>query len=311
MHTAQLKFSLFSAFLYRPFYTLMMVMLIVLCAGANTWRWHRLNSAQGIHLPLFHSAIATYLGIGLNSLLPGSVGGDVIRCYYVMKRFPARKSGAILSTLIDRVCGLMGIIVIASVIIVYGYPIFLGRPALSSIIGVCFSLLITTAAIVLASSCLPKQLGISQWLSKKCGHGHWSGPILSVLEAVRTYRKSKLVLLEALGASVVTQLLLLAVILLISRAMGLPDVPAYVYMMALAVGQIANLLPLTPGGIGIGELAFANVVFAFGHGSVMSAYATVFLAFRLLMTAVYLPGVIWGIFSFHVLGTASVHPEEA
>jgi uncharacterized membrane protein YbhN (UPF0104 family) len=71
-------------------------------------------------------------------------------------------------------------------------------------------------------------------------------------------------------------------------------------MLALVIGQVANLVPLTPGGVGIGEAAFANVLLIINPG-LTAAYATVFFALRLISTAAYLPGVFIGVFGFHLL----------
>lgn len=299
-HNSQLKFELFNSIFYQPLYAVAIVVLIFFTVLTNAWRWHRLNAAQGITLPFSSTVIATYVGIAFNNVLPGSVGGDFVRCYYVMKRFPDKKSGAVLSTFLDRVCGLMGIIVIISTIAIYRYDIFKHNLSLSYLIRICFGLTMMGIIIFSILMLLPKRISISQWLRERFAHYRWFKPVLSILEAVSVYRKSKRILLESLVASIVTQLLILATIMVINQMMGLPDISAYIYMIALAIAQIANLIPLTPGGIGIGEAAFANVILLFSPG-IIGAYATVFFAFRLFITVTYLPGVIWGIFGFKLL----------
>lgn len=299
-HHSQLNFELFTSVFSKPWYALAIIGILSVSVISNSLRWHRLNSVQGINLPFSRSVIATYISIAFNNVLPGSVGGDVVRCYYVMKHFPEQKSGAILSTFLDRVSGLLGIIVITSVIALYRFDIFIANRSLFYIISFCFGITLTAIMLFCLSLLLPRRISISHILKQKFGHHRLFQPIASLLEAVSIYRNAKLVILESLMFSIITQLILLAVISLIINMMGLPDIPAYTDMMALAIGQIANLIPLTPGGIGMGEAAFSNVILIF-NPDVIGAYATVFFAFRLFITLIYLPGIVWGIFGFNLL----------
>lgn len=302
-HQSQLKLELFTSVFVKPWHALAIIGLFYLSVLANSWRWYRLNSVQEINLSFYHSILPTYVGIAFNNILPGSVGGDFIRCFYVMKKFPGKKSGAILSIMLDRVCGLMGIIVIACIVALFSLDTFRHNHNLYYLYIVCASICVTGLVIFFLSMLLPEKIGLSHWLKERISHWRWFQPVISILEAVRVYRKSKLIMLECLIVSVVNQLILLAVILLINSMMGLPDISPFDYMIALAIGQIANLIPLTPGGVGIGEAAFANIVLMLNPG-VTGAYATVFFAFRLLITVAYLPGIVAGIF-----GLKSKHSE--
>lgn len=276
-HYSQLKFTLLTAVFSKPLYAVAVVVLILLSMLANAFRWHRLNAAQNITLHFSSSLKATYVGIAFNTILPGNVGGDFVRCFQVMKHFPNLKSRAIMASILDRVCGLMGIAIITSVITLFYYDRFLNNPSLAYIGKFCFALILL--AVIGYSFVMLLQKKLSR---------------LSLWQAIDAYRKSKLIVLEALTAAVVTQLLLLLVIILINDMMGLPKISAYIYMSALAIAQIANLIPLTPGGVGIGEAAFANVILLLQPHAI-GAYATVFLAFRLFLNITYLPGAIIGI----------------
>jgi uncharacterized protein (TIRG00374 family) len=265
--------------------------------------------AQGIKLSFAQSIALTYAGVAFNNILPGSIGGDFVRCYYVFKTFPGLKSGAVLSTLFDRICGLLGIIVMVCVVALYRlnilsynnhlYPLllaFLGTGMVGMLVF-CFAIL------------LPERRGLNHWLERKFGHHRWSRSAAPMLEAVRIYRHSKWVILECLAVSIISQLLLLAAILLINTMMGLPTISPFDYMFAFAVAQIISLVPLAPGGIGIGEAAFANIVLILNPGTI-GAYATVFFAFRLLMAMACLPGVIVGIFGFNLLSKEKMLSAE-
>lgn len=296
IHQSQLQFELFSSLLIKPWHVLAIFGLFYLSALVNTWRWYRLNSAQSINLSFLQSIFPTYIGIAFNNVLPGSVGGDFIRCFYVVKKFPEQKSGAILSVMLDRICGLMGIIIIACIVSLLSLETFRQNQSLYYTYIACSGICIAGLIAFCLSVIMPENLGVIDWLKK---HGKLHA-LISVFEAIHVYRKSKMIVIECLMVSVVNQLILLAIILVINQMMGLTAISPSDYIIALAVGQIANLIPLTPGGVGIGEAAFANIILLLNPG-VTGAYATVFFAYRLLMTVAYLPGVVGGIFGLKLL----------
>lgn len=301
MHNSQLKLGLCSAIFECPVSTLIIVLLCYVMVIFHTWRWFRLNLVQGINLSFFRTLLPTYLGIAFNTVLPGSVGGDFVRLYYVLKNFPQQKSKAVLAIMVDRITGLMGIFVIACILAPFYLDAVRHDTALFYLLIVCATVCIVSAVLFISVLVLlSEKVGFATWLTVKFHHKQWSHLLVSILEAIHVYRKSKLVILESLVVSIMTQLLLLIVVVIISKMMGLPMLSLFDYMLALVIGQVANLVPLTPGGVGIGEAAFANIILIL-HPGMTAAYATVFFALRLISTAAYLPGVVVGIFGFHLL----------
>ncbi|MBV9739970.1 MAG: flippase-like domain-containing protein, partial [Hyphomicrobiales bacterium] len=67
------------------------------------------------------------------------------------------------------------------------------------------------------------------------------------------------------------------------------------YALAGAVSMLANVLPLTPGGIGVGELAFAYICRLLS-GDGVSPFATILLVFRALTALVSLYGAVVFVF---------------
>jgi uncharacterized membrane protein YbhN (UPF0104 family) len=109
------------------------------------------------------------------------------------------------------------------------------------------------------------------------------------------YKNSKIVLLESIVVSVLCQITLLIAIILVNHVMGLPRVSVFDFMLAIIISQVVSHLPITPGGIGVGEASFANTLILL-HPQSATAYATVYLAVRIISGVAYLPGVIAGMF---------------
>lgn len=295
---SQLQLGLFLTFFQHPWLTLAIFCLCYLVVVLHAWRWYRLNSAQNIPLSFSRTILPAYIAIAFNNILPGSVGGDFFRLYFVFKKFPAQKSNTLLSIFVDRVIGLLGILVIACVVAPFYMHAFRSNTPMLYLISISITACVACGFIfILVMSLLADEtiVKIQNRLSKM----KYSGHVLSFLEAIYIYRNAKMVIFESLLVSIATQMILLIVVFITSYTMGLQALPLGVYMLALVIGQIANLVPLTPGGLGVGEAAFANVILMLHPGA--AGYATVFFAWRLLSTVAYIPGVFIGVFGFSLL----------
>lgn len=294
---SQLNLSLFKSSFDKPFLTLAVIAMFYVMIVIGAWRWYLLNKAQHIDLPWQQTIAPTYFGVAFNNVLPGNVGGDFLRIVYLAKRFPAQKSSVVLSVMTDRVTGLFGIIISVCIGALWEIKTFEHDPTLHAILISCVIISICGLGALFVSLLLPPTLGAERWLRERYQHKGWFAPVLSFLEAMHRYRHSKLVILKCLFLSVGIQVFMVITTLMISSMMNLPIVSPADLAIALAVAQIANLVPLTPGGLGIGEMAFAKILMLLNPG-ITAAYATIFLGFRFFGIISYLPGVVIYIMNF-------------
>jgi len=83
-------------------------------------RWWLLLASQSIFIDFWAAVRLYFLGWFYNNFMPGSVGGDLLRAWYVTKHTD-KKFEAVLSVFVDRVIGLLSTLVIA----VFFYSLFL------------------------------------------------------------------------------------------------------------------------------------------------------------------------------------------
>jgi len=83
-------------------------------------RWWILLRSQSVFIPFLSAVRLHFLGLFYNNCMPGSVGGDLIRAWYVTRHTDKRFEAA-LSVFVDRVIGLLSTLVIA----VFFYTLFL------------------------------------------------------------------------------------------------------------------------------------------------------------------------------------------
>jgi hypothetical protein len=78
-----------------------------------TARWQILLRIQGINISWPRAAAIVMIGLFFNQFLPGGVGGDAMRLYFIFKQAPVKKIGATLSVAMDRLFGWASILFLA------------------------------------------------------------------------------------------------------------------------------------------------------------------------------------------------------
>jgi uncharacterized membrane protein YbhN (UPF0104 family) len=281
---SQLNFHLLFSIILHPVYCLSVISIFYVMVFFGAWRWHQLNVAQQIKLSFSTTSMLTYFCVAFNNVLPGSVGGDVVRLVHAIKKFPAQKSNIILSALFDRITGLMGILATICIAGIWQWDSIHQNAQVLHLwwicLGISFSGILCFAIMIL--------MPLSRINFK---------PIQSIVNAIQLYQNEKLTILKCLLISIIIQALMTSAVMLISKMMNIPAISPLHYAIAMGAAQIANLLPITPGGLGIGEMVFANILFLL-NPTLSAPLATVFLAFRFFCTLSYLPGVFIYIANF-------------
>ena len=75
-----------------------------------TVRWQILLRIQGIRLRWLQAGGIVMIGLFFNQFLPGGIGGDAMRLYFVFKLAPRQKIGGTLSIAMDRLLGLLTVL---------------------------------------------------------------------------------------------------------------------------------------------------------------------------------------------------------
>ena len=88
------------------------------------FRWWLLLRAQAIHIAAGATVRLHFLGLFYNNVMPGAVGGDLLKAWYVTKHTDKRLAGA-LSVFVDRFIGSVGLVFMA----VFTYLLFMPSPA--------------------------------------------------------------------------------------------------------------------------------------------------------------------------------------
>jgi uncharacterized protein (TIRG00374 family) len=263
------------------------ILLFFATIPLSSLRWWLLLRTQSIHLPLLRVFQITAIGQFFNIFMPGGVGGDAMRFYYLFGHAPGKRPAAAMSLLADRLLGMGALLTLASLIIVIDSDLIAASVVLLSFaqgVIALFAIAVACAALVLIT---PKGV-VHRMVDPLLRWGPIGEAVHGCFEAVSVYRRSYAVAGAGIALSLTIQLISIAGCITTAAIFAFPGLTWRDYAFATPLALLANQLPLTPGGIGVGEGVFAIICQTIaGPGP---PYATVFLAVRLLSAIAALYG---------------------
>jgi uncharacterized protein (TIRG00374 family) len=243
-------------------------------------RWYVLLKGLGVQLSfmtILYIWCAGYLG---NFFLPGSAGGDAVRLAYLAVRAKGQRSLSMLTVIVDRYLSLIGLFTVALIFVPLRWNLILAIPALQLLTLSALGLFI--GGVVVLAAALFLSLSISNYLYKRKWQdkGIAKRIFLKLWEALLAYRNKPLPLLYCWVITIGCQIMLVGSIALIGTAMGNDTLQLEEYAFISSFATLANVLPLTPGGLGIGEAAFAQIAKLVSQPNAVGGYASILLGFR-------------------------------
>lgn len=91
-----------------------LVPLVFINLAAQALRWYCLLRSQGLETRLLNVLGLAWIGNFWATVSPGGLGGEVARGYLIWRGEPRRKSAAVVSVVADRVLGLVGFLVLSA-----------------------------------------------------------------------------------------------------------------------------------------------------------------------------------------------------
>lgn len=276
----------------RPIFITGIICLLVLAFPLCALRWYFLLRIQGIYLRYIRVFKVYYLSTFLGLFLPGAVGGDAIRITLGSTLLPKQKVVLALSVFIDRLIGaisLFSLTIIALIIFLVQNRSRYGVDVLFISVGiVLIALLISFLSVRIFSTKLRYISRTRDWQK-----GNFVQRLIAnITESIILYRNCPRQLALCLSLSLVVHVSRLLVIYILAISMGMGGVNVVTYVLAGSMSLLANFIPITPGGIGIGEAAFAQIIGTLAMVNRQGAYGTVILAIRALDAVLLFPAIM-------------------
>jgi uncharacterized membrane protein YbhN (UPF0104 family) len=249
-------------------------------------RWQLLSRPLGFGQSLRQFTGYYYVGMFFNLFLPTSVGGDVVRAWY-LDGGSGRRLAAFLSAFVDRFSGLLVLIALACV------------------------------ALPFCPARVPSQVAWSVWGSGGCALlgllllpalTRWTGRFSRVRrlsEAARVYLHHPGILLVSTGLSLLIQLANVLVVWLVGAGMNVP-VPLTYYCIAVPMVTLLTLIPVSLNGMGVREWGMVLFLAPLGVGK-GTALSLSFLWFLVFSGAGLCGG---GVYLFGYFPRPQVQPDH-
>lgn len=269
-------------------------------------RWWLLLRTQGIFISYWAAVRLYLLGWFYNNVMPSSVGGDLVRLWYVTKHTD-KKFEAALSVLVDRVIGLVSTLFIAA----FFYVVFLrsegkkidfvaSNGLLASLwrykrwllwIGLAVAAMVAALLLVGKSRAMLKTL----WSHF---YAHAATALKKLGNACVLYSRKPAALLAAFGLTVVLQIMAITGFWFLGVNLGIEASIKYYYVFFTLVWVI-GAIPVSIGGAVVIEVVLAGLFVKFA-GVDETAAAALALCQRFVWVLASLPGAVIHLVGAHL-----------
>lgn len=292
----------------RPVLLTLSILVFPVTLIATGVRWWRLMQPLGIEMRLSRAYVLNMVGVFYNTFMLGSTGGDFIKAWYAGKHARrGQKAAAWLSVFIDRVIGLLVLVVIGGSAATVEW--FLLPDKNSLVASACLQVAWGSAAILLAVGAglfvalhtpVRRKTGISAAV-KRIPSARARDVLQSVYDVIDTYWRQPRIVLEAALLTVPVHVSVIISAMLAGHAFDLP-IPWPYYFVCVPVIVLSASIPISPQGAGVME--FFAVLLTAPQGATVSQAFALALSIRAVQMLWNLTG---GIFVFR--GGYSAPPE--
>ena len=247
----------------------------------NNLRWCVLLKALEVKATFKETFKLSLVGLFFNFAMPGGVGGDLVKGYYLLKNQKNKKVEAAMSIFFDRFAGLYTMVIVGSLTLLFYIFNTSHHPYQTQLNGLLWSVILILLALsfILALCFSPQFYHLCQ---KFLSYLPWS--LFNTEEGLGTLKFSYF--FKAMGLSFLTLMICISFFYASATFTGFV-LPFWIYLYAVPLGFVCMALPVSPGGIGIGQVA-ALALFSWGLGQETQVGPTVISAFQLI-------GILWGL----------------
>jgi uncharacterized membrane protein YbhN (UPF0104 family) len=269
----------------RPWYFVATVAIYVAGQVMCAWRWQLLAARLNLRGPFVEFMRYYFVGVFTNLFVPGLVGGDAARAFYLGRRH-GRMGEAIASALADRTYGLLALFWLAALTALTmnheTLPANVVRPIIAA--G-------TIAFVGYLSSPLIARLI------------HWAPrPIRRALGIIAPYLHKPISVLPAIVLSIILQASLAVAQYVLALGLGL-HLPLSIFLLIVPISGALASLPITLNGLGLRETAY---LFLFGMAGMRREDA---IALGLLLFAAMMVGGLFGTLAFVTTEVPTPQPQ--
>ena len=251
-------------------------------------RWQILLRVQGIRISMWRVIRLLMIGILFNPVMPGGTGGDVVKIFFLLKETPDKKAPALLAVLMDRLIGLVGLILVTAVVIGARFE-WLQQFDVTRGLTWTFLGILGAAALGIAFSFTVTGFNLVHKLPAKMpGRDKLIDLSIAYDQYAKAWRASLLSIFISLGVHIGSFLVFYYAALALHVQTALAD-----FMAVIPIIVTLSALPISVGGAGVREKLFASLLGPLCGVPESTAIATSLLGFAVLAFWAIIGGFVY------------------
>ena len=214
----------------------------------------------GIELPFHRACSLTSIGLLSGSILPGVLGGDIVKVVYLCRGEAATKRTlATVSLMWDRAVGLFSLFLLGSIVLATAWatgsvpfrsPVLLVAPVVVlSVVGM---------VAIQARRGVPGTSFLGSWGK------YLPSRIQQAVSIGDHFVQRPFLLVRCIGLSLVNHVLVCCTFLIGANLLGGVEISSLQQFLLNPLAMVINVIPITPGGVGVTESAFSYLYDAAG-----------------------------------------------
>ena len=263
---------------------------------------------QEVKLSYWNAMKLSYAGNFFNFALPGFFGGDLVKAYYIT-RFTHQKTEAVTTVFLDRVVGLSGLMILATVTFLFSWDRGEWSATYRNTLATGLLLIwvgLATGSVFVFSRRLRHLIRLPELAEKLPA----AEQVLRIGRATVTMRHHRGLVLLSLANTLVLQLIVVVAAYMMSQALHMEG-HFTIYFIFVPIGFLIAAIPISPpNAAGVMEAAYVQF-FTLGGLNPASAAVAFALANRVTQLVWALPGIFVPLLGAHLPSAAELKELEA
>lgn len=252
-------------------------------------RFRQLLKAQDVHMTFFEGLRLFLIGHFFNFVLPGGVGGDLVKAYYLKKENSHTIKSTPYTVIFDRFLGLYTMMFMALVVIAFNFSDIQDNPRMLAVCSFVLTIFVVLSLFAAAAFSQPLRHLVERLLPRKWPKAREL--VLTFMSSFEYYSRSPRRIAVSFMLTVIAQSLAFIALYQAGEVAGQEHLPLSAYFYIAPIGMAVSSLPIAPpGGIGVGQAAF---VFLFNTylGTKSTVGATVITIHQFMSLCIGLSGL--------------------
>jgi uncharacterized membrane protein YbhN (UPF0104 family) len=265
-------------------------LLLLLTLPLAALRWSFSLRILGLPLPWLTLLHVHNIASFSAQFLLGTASADAVRGVYAWRALRGNSPRIALSLVADRVLSLAALIVLTLLFMLVRWD---RMSTIAPLAALLVSVILAFGAMVVGALALmlaPAVLDRLQPLIS--GRPRLASLLAQIGTVILAFRRNLPATAAAFAAALIGGTINILSIVVLAASLQIGTLSALDYLVATPLAMLANALPLTPGGLGVGEVAFDQVCTWLDTTRSGTGYAGIFFAFRAVSMLVMMVGLV-------------------